>query len=381
MGAMAEHMVQRIARFLRDPGAGKFEELALEAFAFQTEHIPAVRALAEARGALPGTVEDWREIPAVPALAFKSVELGLDAGGEAEAEVFRSSGTTGRARSVHRHAFPGLYRAAIDASFPRYCLPRPASPERVPMLSLIPAWADLPDSSLSFMVDHVLRRWGAAEASDYAFGAGGSEEVVGTGAGRWAGLDAEAARRWAEARQVDGRPGVILATPFALAAWLNELEAASERHRLPEGTVLFETGGFKGRRRELARAELIARAADRLSIPPERVVREYGMTELTSQLYTDTLAGGDPDLFVPPHWMRVRVLDPESPGDRLEEAPPGEPGLIAIFDLANLSSAVHLLTEDLGATEPGGLRLLGRAAGSELRGCSLTAEEMLASRS
>jgi hypothetical protein len=110
------------------------------------------------------------------------------------------------------------------------------------------------------------------------------------------------------------------------------------------------------------------------------VVSEYGMTELTSQLYTDVLAGGDPELFVAPHWVRVRVLDPESPAERLEEAPPGEPGLIAVFDLANLSSAVHLLTEDLGAMEAGGLRLLGRAAGAELRGCSLAAEEMLALR-
>jgi hypothetical protein len=147
--------------------------------------------------------------------------------------------------------------------------------------------------------------------------------------------------------------------------------------------VLFETGGFKGRTRELSRPELLARVEERLGVPAGRIVREYGMTELTSQLYTDTLAGASEpggDLFVPPPWVRVRVLDPES----LEEAPPGEAGLIAIFDLANLSSAVHLLTEDLGAMEPLdggrpgrlGLCLLGRAAGAELRGCSLTAEEM-----
>jgi hypothetical protein len=309
-------------------------------------------------------------VPAVPALAFKSVEVAVGPGRTGELETFRSSGTTGRARSVHRHAFPELYRAAIDASFPRFCLPRPAPPGGVPMLSLIPPRADLPDSSLSFMVDYVLRRWGAPEASAYAFGAGRDGGS----------LDASAARRWAEARERDGRPGVVLATAFALAAWLDAPEASGERHRLPAGTVLFETGGFKGRGRELARPELLARVADRLGVPPDRVVREYGMTELTSQLYTDVLAGGDPELFVAPHWVRVRVLDPEGPSERLEEAPPGEPGLVAVFDLANLSSAVHLLTEDLGAIEPGGLRLLGRAAGAELRGCSLAAEEMMALR-
>ena len=99
------------------------------------------------------------------------------------------------------------------------------------------------------------------------------------------------------------------------------------------------------------------------------------MTELTSQLYTEALTGGDPGLFVAPPWVRVRVLDPET----LAEAPAGQPGLIAIFDLANLGSAVHLLTEDLGSAPEGaegGVRLLGRAAGAELRGCSLAAEEL-----
>jgi hypothetical protein len=107
-------------------------------------------------------------------------------------------------------------------------------------------------------------------------------------------------------------------------------------------------------------------------VPPEFVVREYGMTELTSQCYTQTLLGGDPDVFVAPHWMRVRLLDPET----LEEARAGDPGLICVFDLANLGSAVHLLTEDLGVAEEEGFRLLGRAAGAELRGCSLTVEEL-----
>jgi hypothetical protein len=105
------------------------------------------------------------------------------------------------------------------------------------------------------------------------------------------------------------------------------------------------------------------------------VVREYGMSELTSQFYTRVLLGGDPDLFVAPHWARVRLLDPET----LEEVPAGTPGLVTVFDLANLGSAVHLLTEDLGIFERGeedGFRLVGRAAGAELRGCSLVVEEL-----
>ena len=102
------------------------------------------------------------------------------------------------------------------------------------------------------------------------------------------------------------------------------------------------------------------------------IVREYGMTELTSQLYTAVRHGGDPDLFVPPHWVRARILEPDS----LAESQPGTTGLICLFDLANLSSAAHLLTEDIGQAHNGGLMLKGRAAGAELRGCSLAIEDL-----
>jgi hypothetical protein len=165
---------------------------------------------------------------------------------------------------------------------------------------------------------------------------------------------------------------LILATAFALVQWLDALERLGLKFRLPAGTAVFETGGFKGRTAEVSRDDLLARLQTWTGVPPSSVVREYGMTELTSQCYTGALLGEDPEIFRAPHWMRVRILDPET----LSEAPPGTPGLIAIFDLANLGSAVHLLTEDLGVAEGEGFRLLGRAAGAELRGCSLVVEEL-----
>jgi hypothetical protein len=225
------------------------------------------------------------------------------------------------------------------------------------MLSLVPTREQLPDSSLSFMLDHVLARYGAPQSLT-AFGPRG--------------VEAPKARSWAGGRQREGRPLLVLATALALAQWLDALERQDLRFRLPAGSAVFETGGFKGRTTELTREDLLARLGERLHVMPQAVVREYGMTELTSQFYTRALHGGNADLFVAPHWTRVRILDPVT----LEEAPAGTPGLIAVFDLANLGSAVHLLTEDLGAAEEDGFRLLGRAAGAELRGCSLVAEEL-----
>jgi hypothetical protein len=346
-------IVDRVSRFLTAPESDSFEDLALAAFAWQFERIEPYRRLCERRGATPETVKDWRQVPPVPAAAFKTLTLAA----EPAVEIFRSSGTTGggEQQSVHHQPFPDLYRKVIDASFPRFCLPYGGP---LPILSLIPTREQLPDSSLSFMADHILARYGSPE-SLIAFGPRG--------------VEAAKARSWAGARQREGRPVLVLATAFALAQWLDALaDRLGLKFRLPAGSAIFETGGFKGKTTELTRGELLARVQEWLGVPPDFVVREYGMTELTSQCYTRVLLGGDPDLFVAPHWVRVRLLDPET----LEEAPAGTPGLITVFDLANLGSAAHLLTEDLGVAEGDGFHLLGRAAGAELRGCSLVVEEL-----
>ncbi len=343
-------LIERVRRFLTDPQAEDFDRLAIEAFRFQHERIAPLRGLCARRHVRSERIASWREIPPVPVLAFKSVALAA----APAVETFRSSGTTGGPRSVHHQPFPDLYRAVIDASFPAACL---AGLARPPMLSLVPARDDAPDSSLAFMLDHVLRAYGAPDSS-IAFGPRG--------------VDFPKARSWLAARQRDRRACLILATAFALAELLDRLDRLELRFRLPPASRLFETGGLKGRTREIARRDLLARVEDRLAVPSAMIVREYGMTELTSQFYTRALAGGDEDLFVAPHWARVRVLDPVT----LEEALPGQPGLLCIFDLANLGSAIHLLTEDLSAAEGEGFRLAGRAEGADLRGCSLLAEEL-----
>jgi hypothetical protein len=350
----------RIAHFIQSPAQPPassspetFEALALAAFAFQYERIEPYRRLCDGRGADPSNVTDWRQIPPVPAAAFKTLELAA----APPQETFRSSGTTaGEVRSVHHHPYPDLYRTVIDASFPPFCLPLTGG-ARLPILSLIPSREQLPDSSLSFMADHILARWGSPESA-VLFGPRGVESAK--------------IRSWASARQREGRPVLVLATALALAQWLDWLDRMDLRFRLPAGSAVFETGGFKGKSTETTRDDLLHRLAGRLNIGGEQVVREYGMTELTSQCYTRALLGGDPDLFVAPRWVRVRIFDPAT----LDEAPAGTPGLLSIFDLANVGSAVHLLTEDLGVAEVDGFRLLGRAAGAELRGCSLVVDAL-----
>lgn len=341
-------LVRRIERFIV-AGEGDFAELAAAAGRFGYERVEPYGRLCGRRGVDPDALGDWRLVPAVPTSAFKSLRLAA----AEPREVFRSSGTTrgGERRSVHYHAYPDLYRTVIDASFADACLPEGA--RRLPILSLIPDRAIAPDSSLSFMAAHVFERH-AAPGSTWA--------VPG------AGIDVDLACRWLRAR-AEGEPVLVLATALALVLLLDRLEGEGRSAlRLPRGSRVFETGGFKGRSLETTPEAVRRRARTLLGLQPEAVVREYGMTELTSQAYSRP--GGE-RLRTPP-WMPFRVLDPET----LEEVEDGETGLLAFFDLANLGSVCHVLTEDLGVREDGGFRLLGRASGAELRGCSLTAEEL-----
>ena len=341
-------LLRRIERFVAS-GEGSFEELAPAAARFGYERVEPYRRLCERRGLSPGALDGWRVAPPVPTSAFKSLRLAA----AEPREVFRSSGTTrgAKRRSVHYHPYPDLYRTVIDASFAVACLP--AGRARVPILSLIPDRTTAPDSSLSFMADHVFERHGAP----------GSAWAVSPD-----GIDVEQARRWLTGRG-KGEPVLVLATALALVLLLDHLEGETgQAIRLPAGSRVFETGGFKGERLETTPEAVRQRAHNLLGLEETAIVREYGMTELTSQAYSRP--GGE--LLRTPPWMPFRVLDPES----LEEVDDGRTGLLSFFDLANVGSVCHVLTEDLGVAESGAFRLLGRATGAEFRGCSLTAEEL-----
>jgi hypothetical protein len=144
------------------------------------------------------------------------------------------------------------------------------------------------------------------------------------------------------------------------------------RFQLPPGSCVMETGGFKGRSREVAKPELYRLIQRHLAVPPSRIFNEYGMTELSSQFYDQTLALGQPTHRKRMHpWTRVTAIDPQTG----TEAGPGQPGLLRIHDLANLWSVACLQTQDWGRVDGLEFEILGRAVGAEPRGCSLNAEE------
>lgn len=339
----------------------EFNTLALAVFRHQHECNPAYRAYCERRRATPESVRDWTMIPAVPTAAFKATPLLCGDPAAAEA-IFQTSGTTAGTERRGRHYFPdlGLYDAALRASFRAHLLPDGA---RLRMLSLVPARAEIPDSSLAHMLAEVMAE----------FGAPGSGTSMGDGVLDLAGL--RSALRYAE---TEGEPVMLLGTSFAYVHLLDALREAGERFQLPHGSRLMDTGGFKGQSREVSRKELYGELQQALGIPLEWCVNEYGMTEMSSQFY-DAVAG-DPAaprsgerLHRAPPWVRTRATDPET----LALLPEGSEGILRHWDLANLNSVLVIQTEDLGVCLPGGFRVLGRARGAEARGCSIATDELL----
>lgn len=334
-----------------------FDDLARRVSEHQWERNPVFARFCEARGVRPGSWSSWRTLPPVPARAFR--ERGLVSRGPAQA-VFRTSGTTGGAAARGEHRVPdlSLYHASLLPNFEAHLLPDGARP---PMISLIPSPREVPDSSLSHMIGVVETE--LTRETRYFVDVDGR-------------LDERGLRSTLGDAVGAGDPVLVVGTAFAFVHLLDALAARGTRLRLPDGSRVMETGGFKGRSRTVPREELYAAIDGRLGVPPRRIVNEYGMTELLSQFYEPVLTGG-PRLHRPPPWVRTRVLDPAT----LEPVPAGHEGLLCHFDLANLGSVCCLLTEDLGVEPPEaegrGFRVRGRNPGAEPRGCSLAMDDLM----
>ena len=334
----------------------EFDALARAVFAHQFSCNTPYRLFCERRGVTPSGVEHWTEIPAVPTDAFKAAALVC--GDPSAARVtFRTSGTTAGAERRGEHHMPelALYDAALRASFAAHLLPDGA---RLRALALVPPPEEAPDSSLSHMMGEVMREF-AAPGSGYFVGEGG--------------IDQDALRAAMASAQSGGEPVALLGTSFAFVHWLDGMAERGERWSLAPGSRVMDTGGFKGRSREVAREELYAEIQDRLGIGTEWCVNEYGMTEMSSQFYDAVAGRPGPRLHRSPPWVRTRAVDPET----LAPLPDGETGVLRHWDLANLHSVACIQTADLGVVHPEGFRVLGRARGAEARGCSLALDQLV----
>jgi len=338
----------------------RFEALALALFAHQFERCAPYRAFCVQRGRTPRSVERWQDVPCVPTGGFKELEL-VSFPVERAVARFETSGTSTTARGALHLDTLSVYEASLLASFRRALLPELPEAARVAMRVLAPSTREAPHSSLSYMFDTALRELGAPDSGHWV-----RDEAL-----DWPRIEAEGEAL----ADVDG-PLLLCGTAFAFVHLVDGLAARDLHLALPPGARLMETGGFKGRSRELPPADLYAALEARLAVPPERIVNQYGMTELGSQFYDSVLREpGAPRRKLAPPWTRVRLL-----GEDGEEVASGEPGRIALVDLANTGSVAFVETADLGRAVGGGFEVLGREPGAEARGCSIAADALLAGR-
>ena len=343
-------LIGRCAHGSRDDAAR--DALLLELAAYQAEQVaPYGRFWAQrVRGRTPTTPE---ALPALPTDAFRYARISSRPP-EDDVRRFLSSGTTSESRSLHALADLSLYDAAAEAAARVALFPDVA---RMPLVLLVPSAEALPDSSLSYMLARFASWFGDASTL-YAWP---------VGPGHMEGL---------RARLTDlartGTPVALLGTSFAFVHAVDAL--AGERFVLPRGSRIMQTGGFKGRARTLSPEAMRTLLHDAFGVDASHIVAEYGMTELSSQLYETTLRWpAAPRRLWAPGWVRVSVVDPET----LAPLPDGCQGLVRIDDLANLDGVACIQTADLGVLDGHGLTLHGRAADAVARGCSITAAELL----
>jgi hypothetical protein len=352
----------------------KFNELALALFALQFSAVEPYRKFCETRKISPQTIRHWTEIPAMPTRAFKEFEIS-SLPPQQRARVFHSSGTTEQIPSRHFHSAESLavYEASLLPWFEKNFLAdwnelqedEIVGPIDKPgMIFLMPSPALAPNSSLVHMFETIRDK---IASRDSLFTGKLDEQNA------WE-LDIDQTLFALRKSMCANRPIAILGTAFSFVHLLDHFAANNIRYRLAEGSRVLETGGYKGRSRAIPKTELHELITRHLGIPSSQIVCEYGMSELSSQAYDQTIRRSNfqtqtPRAFHFPPWARAQIISPET-GNEVAE---GETGLVRIFDLANVFSTLAIQTEDLGIRRGNGFELIGRAQLSEPRGCSLMA--------
>lgn len=304
-----------------------FNQVALEVFEYQFKHVPIYNEFCRSIGKT--TVNSIEEIPFLPISFFKTHRVIAE--GKTTSMIFKSSGTSGDRShhfiadiSVYENSFHSFYRSAIG------------DPKNQVIIALLPSYIEQGESSLVYMVDRLMK-----ESDDP-----GSKFIL----SEIAELD-----ELYESALADKKQPVLFGVSYAL------LDLAELGKAYPE-LLIIETGGMKGRRRELTKAEMHAILKDKLKA--KDIYSEYGMTELLSQGYSKGATN-----FMTPSWMKVLIREVDDPF-ALERK--GKTGGINVIDLANVYSCAFIATQDLGKLHSDGtFDVLGRFDHSDIRGCNL----------
>jgi hypothetical protein len=325
------------------------DELIEDLATWQASQIPEYARLQRQGSwpaALPTDVFRFRRIAAHP--------------DEDDVRVFLSSGTTSSERSVHAYRDLSLYDLAARAAARRMLFPDVGE---IGLVILAPHEDEAPDSSLEYMLTR-FAEWFGTEC---------------TWAWRDGELDVDLLTDVLRRAEASGKPIALLGTSFAFVHAEDGL--GPRRFQLGPGSRVMQTGGYKGRSREVDSKVLLEAIGDRYGIAAPFIINEFGATELSSQFYETTLREtihgppGTRRLWVPP-WVRATPVDP----DTLRPVERDTVGILRIDDTANLDSVCCIQTADLAKRVEDGIVVLGRAPGATPRGCSLAADQAMGAR-
>lgn len=308
----------------------KFNDLALKIFHLQYTHCEVYRRWIDLNGIAAAEIDKFSDIPYLPVSFFKTHEVRSVPKTENET-IFYSSSTsnTGQSRHFVKHTdwYESVFLKAFELFYGR--------PEEFRFLALLPSYLDRSGSSLVYMMNRLI-----------------SEGATGSGFFN---------KNLMELEQVLHEPCREKTILFGVTYALLDL-AALKAGKLPEDIIVMDTGGMKGQRQEMIRAEIHNVLCRAFGV--NQIHSEYGMTELMSQAYSQ----GEGIYHCPP-WMRVSILDATDPGQSL---PSGKTGRVCVTDLANIYSCSFIATDDLGKVLPdGAFELAGRLDFSDVRGCNL----------
>lgn len=309
----------------------QFEKIALKVFRFQYDNNAVYRQFCELLKVEKGSVKTLKEIPFLPIQFFKSHEVL--SGENPVQEIFTSSGTTGMITSRHLVTDVTLYEESYRKAFSEFY----GNIEDYAVLALLPSYLERQGSSLIYMVEDLIRLSNNADSGFYLHN---HEELI---------------EKLNELEKQEQNV-ILIGVTYAL------LDLIEKRKYNFKNTIIMETGGMKGRRKEMIREELHQQLGEGFGV--SAIHSEYGMTELLSQAYS--LGNG---IFECPSWMNILIRDTE---DALTYVENGKTGGINVIDLANINSCSFIATQDLGKKYPNNsFEVLGRFDHSDIRGCNL----------
>ena len=309
----------------------EFKDLCLDVFYFQYHHIQVYKRFVDALHIIPDTVEDIDQIPFMPIEFFKKFDI-IPENKQAQI-VFKSSGTTGMQRSQHLIQDLSVYEKSFTTAFDLFY----HDIKDYTVLALLPSYIENGESSLVYMANHLIQTSGHSDSGFFL-------------------NDYPVLIEKLKTLQAHKQKVLLLGVTYAL---LDLIEM--EKFDFPE-LIIMETGGMKGRRKEMIREELHERLCDGFGV--SKIHSEYGMTELLSQAYSK----GD-GLFSCPPWMKILIRDVNDPLSFMEN---GKGGAINVIDLANIYSVSFIATQDLGKmVDTDNFTILGRFDNSDVRGCNL----------